>query len=199
MSSVLDALKKSADERKRENNQHYDFLHDPVPVQTSLRLSLSPGFILFFSLTLVATVCAGIWFLKFPRPFSPEQTEESTATDTFFSPSTESPPEITEINNAPGAATPPGKLMATKKKKIKKIKDEVPDLQNLPRAIQNGIISLRFAGHAYSINPEKRIIIINNTILREGDRINSRLRLAEITPAGVILEQDGQKFSIRLE
>jgi len=59
--------------------------------------------------------------------------------------------------------------------------------------------NLQFAGHAYSRNPAKRMIIINNSILREGDRINSQLRLMEITPDGVILEQDGQKFNVNLE
>jgi hypothetical protein len=69
-----------------------------------------------------------------------------------------------------------------------------PDLKNLSVNTKDLLPELHFAGHTYSIDPKKRMIIINNNILREGEKIDNNLQLIEITWNGVVLEFKGRKF-----
>ena len=48
--------------------------------------------------------------------------------------------------------------------------------------------------HVYSATPERRFVIINSRKMREGDRSREGLLLEEITPDGVTLEFQGQRF-----
>ncbi len=43
------------------------------------------------------------------------------------------------------------------------------------------------------------MIIINGNILREGDRVNDSIRLIEITWTGVILDRNGNQFTVEIE
>jgi general secretion pathway protein B len=70
----------------------------------------------------------------------------------------------------------------------------LPDMKNLPVVTQDALPKLHFAGHTYSTDPKKRMIIINNNILREGQKIDKNLQLIEITRNGVVLEFNGRKF-----
>jgi len=76
---------------------------------------------------------------------------------------------------------------------------EIPDIKSLPLSIQTAIPDLNFAGHTYSDNPDKRMIIINDSILREGDKLNNTIRLVEITWTGVILDYNGEQFSVNID
>jgi len=75
---------------------------------------------------------------------------------------------------------------------------ETPGIEILPESMRSAIPELNFAGHTYSETPSKRMIIINNKILREGERIDSNLILVTITWTGVILDYNGQKFKVEV-
>ncbi len=70
----------------------------------------------------------------------------------------------------------------------------LPLYAELSPSLQNAIPELHFAGHTYSNDPAKRMIIVNNNILREGEKIDQDMRLVKITWEGVILEFKGRKF-----
>ena len=73
----------------------------------------------------------------------------------------------------------------------------LPYLQDLPPQVRAEIPKLQFAGHAYALVPSQRMIIINGTIMREGDRIDGMTRLTEITLEGVIIDRNGVRFQMK--
>lgn len=76
--------------------------------------------------------------------------------------------------------------------------DAVP-LDKLPQSLQAMIPNLKFAGHAYSDNPSRRMIIVNNSILKEGQSIDKATRLLEITWNGVIIEFEGKRILVETD
>ncbi|KJS03208.1 MAG: hypothetical protein VR65_03025 [Desulfobulbaceae bacterium BRH_c16a] len=74
---------------------------------------------------------------------------------------------------------------------------ELPYLHDLPPQIQTNIPKMQFAGHAYAHAPSKRMIIINGKIMREGDRLDTGTRLAEITWEGAIIDNNGVRFQVK--
>lgn len=74
---------------------------------------------------------------------------------------------------------------------------ELPYLQDLPPQVQAQIPKMQFAGHAYAHAPSKRMIIINGKIMREGDRLDTGTRLAEITWEGAIIDNNGVRFQVK--
>ncbi len=80
---------------------------------------------------------------------------------------------------------------------VEKLKSIVPYQQDLPPEVQEKLPELRFAGHAYSVDPAKRMIIINGKIMKEGDRVDALTRLAEITWEGVIIDSKGVRFRVK--
>lgn len=214
MSYVLNALKKSAKKRRHDKNHRYDFIHDPLPRPRSHGLSAPWKKNMFVVLLIIISISLGTWLYFSVQPaVTPQKTVQTTPRVSTV--------KLSELTISPLSWTdkdaPPQKPQQSSPQKIQ---DRTP-LSNEPASLnhkaqpqqanENPIAAkqpvvtkekfpnLQFAGHAYSTNPAKRMIIINNSILREGDRINSQLRLMEITPDGVILEQDGQKFNVNLE
>lgn len=54
--------------------------------------------------------------------------------------------------------------------------------------------SLRLDVHVYSERPAERMVFINNKKYVEGQQVEDRLRLEEITPEGAVLSADGQRI-----
>ncbi len=76
------------------------------------------------------------------------------------------------------------------------LSDTIPLLKDLPAELQKEIPELKFSGHAFSTDPGRRMIIVNNQILREGDSIDSITTLKEITWEGAIVDFGGILFRI---
>lgn len=73
---------------------------------------------------------------------------------------------------------------------------ELPYLHELPLDIQERFPKIQYAGHTYSASPKDRMIILNNSILREGGRVEDDLHLEEITEDGIILNYQGLRFQM---
>lgn len=69
--------------------------------------------------------------------------------------------------------------------------------KDLPVEVQNGLPQLVFAGHTYADDPGRRMIIVNNNILREGDSIDANTKLLHIIWEGVVLDYKGMVFKQR--
>ena len=70
----------------------------------------------------------------------------------------------------------------------------VISLAELPLALQQELPPMTISVHAYSGNPRDRMVGINNRMLREGDNVAPGLKLEQITPEGIILGYKGYNF-----
>jgi general secretion pathway protein B len=95
------------------------------------------------------------------------------------------PPEATTVIESPPPVA------------VEQPKSIVPYLQDLPPHVQEELPKLQFAGHAFAVDPAKRMIIINGKIMKEGDRIDALTRLSEITWEGVIIDSKGLRFRVK--
>ncbi len=67
----------------------------------------------------------------------------------------------------------------------------------LPDPVQKEIPPMTFSFHVYSDNPERRTIIINSHRVKEGGVVSAGLVLEEVTKEGVILNwQDQYRFTM---
>ncbi len=78
----------------------------------------------------------------------------------------------------------------------------IPSTSNLPRAdelaIQGGP-ELRLELHVYSTRPAERMVFINSRQYREGDTTPEGARIEQITPDGVIMSMNGNRFLLSRE
>ncbi len=74
----------------------------------------------------------------------------------------------------------------------------IPLLDELPSHVKTEVPDLSFAGHVYGDDARKRLIIINNRIVREGDMVSNELFLEQIRPDGVVLRHKTVVFRVQL-
>jgi general secretion pathway protein B len=67
-------------------------------------------------------------------------------------------------------------------------------MDELPLPIQREIPAMTVQLHAYSSNPNERLVYINSIRLREGGSLVLGLRLEQITPDGMIFSYKGYRF-----
>lgn len=63
----------------------------------------------------------------------------------------------------------------------------IPHQRQLTYDLQSAVPKLNVSVHVYSTTPSSRLVRINNKIYREGDVIDSELKLEEITQDGLIM------------
>ena len=71
----------------------------------------------------------------------------------------------------------------------------VMTMSELPLSIQQEMPAMSVSIHAYSGQPQNRLVGINDRMLHEGDYVASGLRLEQITPDGMIFTYRGYRFS----
>jgi general secretion pathway protein B len=64
----------------------------------------------------------------------------------------------------------------------------------LPAPVQQELPALTISVHAYSGKPADRLVGINNRLLHEGEYVADGLKLEQITPDGMILGYKGYRF-----
>ena len=72
--------------------------------------------------------------------------------------------------------------------------DGIPHQRQLDYDLQSRLPAMDVSVHMYSATPSSRLVRINNTIYREGDLIDSELKLEEITQDGLILSIRDTRF-----
>ncbi|BCL61756.1 hypothetical protein DGMP_24490 [Desulfomarina profundi] len=201
MSYILNALKKSAAKRQHDEKHSYDFIRDPLPISLPFDFSEFGRPVFLSCLILILSISFGTWFYKSSSPEQKEQVEQGHQETANMTPrvSTVKLSKLTITSLAWKGKTPTDPLEKPPQKIAQILPHQIPDRAELPVTTKDTFPQLHFAGHAWSTVPSKRMIIINNAILREGDRIDPQLRLMEITRRGVILEQGEKKFRIELE
>ncbi len=67
-------------------------------------------------------------------------------------------------------------------------------MKDLPLSIRAELPAMKFTVHAWSADPERRLVGIDGRILREGDTVAPGLKLEEITRGGMIFDFKGYRF-----
>jgi len=165
MSYILDALKKSEQERQGTSGPSVHTIHSKAPKSTNNHAAI-------IALCTFCLACLGaggyFYYVSLQAP-NTQQLDEQEAQGSKQ-----------PIANAVQAQA---QLVPTKIEAPK----EVVEFWQLPDPIQSEIPSLTFSFHVYSESAEKRTIIINKIRLKEGGKPLPDLLLKEITKEGVIL------------
>lgn len=202
MSYILDALKKSDQERQQGTSPNLYSEHGSIPpdmvfspFKRHRTFWLIPGGVLIILATL------GIFLFQYRSQPTKKESVEITET-TPLSDEVKAPPprvlvkekiqvlqpiEANEVSSAPP--------MVFEKEASQ---SSLPFLDELSANLRSEIPILKFAGHTYSENPYQRMIIINGKILREGDMIDSNTRLMEINWEGVTIDFRGTRFQVKI-
>ena len=70
----------------------------------------------------------------------------------------------------------------------------IPHQRQLAYDLQDALPDLNISVHVYSAAPSSRLVRINNTVYREGDRVDSELKLEKITQDGLIMSIRDNRF-----
>ncbi len=73
---------------------------------------------------------------------------------------------------------------------------QLPRYSDLSRDMRERMSPLAMSMHFYNSEPNRRLVRINDQLLREGDWVSRDLELVEITPNGVILDFLGTAFEL---
>lgn len=216
MSYILDALRKSEQQRQREIAPvaRLGQVAEPAPKRSRLSLNLILALLL-----LIAGIAIGWlrpWQTSTPtmqdrakkpqlappitaappesaRLPAPHIAETAVASPRIMEeparPHAESKPEIKPSAKPPALPSDHGNLQAAAPEQ------HVLNLDELPVSVQREIPQLTLAMHSYSNNPNDSIVMINNQLLRDGAVIAPGLRLERITPYGIVIDYKGYRIS----
>lgn len=201
MSYLLDALRKSDEERKRHQQQsahtRVSFSAEGPPVRKG---KLYFGLMLTSFMAVIALTLAAGWWWSHNQTSGPvtaagnsEQTSPAPLPDARSTiPAVISPPPGEQVMDTPVSQQPPPPLSDTAPI------DEIPYLADLSAETRSALPEMQFSGHVYSPSPELRLIMINESVVREGEAVNSDLFLDEITAEGLVLRYRQTRFKVQL-
>ena len=225
MSYILDALKKSAQERQQGTAPHLYSVHTSAPPgrnSSPLRHRgiwfIFGGVLLFFACLVILlfldrqSVPPSATALVSDRAAHPELLAEKTAQEVV----SQAAKQATEQPAAKNDGSVPQVIIKENNIVLRSvpIKDKpissprgvtaddapssLPQLKDLSPDIRAEIPEMKFAGHTFSEDPAQRMIIVNGQILREGATIAPSTHLSEITWEGVIIDFKGTRFLLRI-
>jgi general secretion pathway protein B len=206
MSYILDALKKSDQERQQNNGPGLQTIQRPHRLDKR-RFGFLPVIITSFCCCLL--FAASFWFYFYYQDPRLATVPTATIAATTIGPATIDPAtETTALDtttidvpsSASAAEKNPSDSVAVIKPSTATTATPTPVVEfwQLPDPVQKAIPPLTFSFHVYSDNPERRTIIINKRRVKEGDTIESDLVLEEISQQGVVLQWQGQRFYINV-
>lgn len=188
MSLILEALKKSEQQRQREKAPNLQSIHQPIT--TAEKKSSKPLWLLIALIVICNVAFFGYWYFRELRVVVPvaqvakDAVVESVAnSETPAAPVTqqgaESVPQ-SEFTQITPRGSQPQTMPAEPAQRIEEINE-------LPDSVRNNLPAMTFSFHVYSESPEQRTIIINDRRMREGDEVSAGLKLQNITQDGVVL------------
>ncbi len=202
MSYILDALKKSDQQRQRGATPTLPSTQATVaaPKQSSS---------VIYGVLAAVLLCAGVaigwlhpWQAEQPAPAveplaarpAISNTNQTVLVPRPVQPAMTGKPE--QMLSAPNLA-PATQAIAIKEPANPATVDQgqkAPNLSDLPLAIQQEIPDMRVQLHSYSNKSVNSIVSINSRMMKEGESLAPGLRLEQITPDGVILSYKGYRF-----
>ena len=216
MSYILEALKKSKEERQDEEIPHLHIVHGGPAYKSRLKISRRTGLLLAGSLVILAV--GGFFFFSQQEELKQTSMQNQRIrvgqieirNDFFERPEND---VVIQDSSVASSGLPDPEIVKivrthSKKELLVSVADSPPEpkgqyqgiqfRRDLSHDIQKDLPEFVLAGHTYADDPSQRIIIINNTILREGDSINGDTKLLNIIWEGVVLEYRGIVFKQRV-
>ncbi len=216
MSYILEALKKSDKERQREEIPDLQADHSSFHGKRQRRNA--PLLVLLGAVVLVSgSFAALVWYPFFAAPVPQLRGDSKVAPAPL--------PVVQQLESAPPAIVDqpleplteevgaPAEETVTEELGSEIAMTAVPEvvsssfgldavdisfLEELPAEVRHEIPALSFAGHVYAGDADKRLIIINNRIVREGDLISDGLSLEQIGSDSVVLRYQTALFRVQL-
>ncbi len=212
MSIILDALRKSENERQRGT----------PPGLAEARYAATPGrrslwIPIVFAVLLANLVLMSVWWYQSTADQPPPQVSvplralpnEPERMPTATAVQTRPPPAIRSLDQEAATPRPPPVNRAAAQARNRPAErpapvdntpaEELPDLTQLTLSGDIVLPPMHIDLHVYSTNPDSRLVFINSARYREGDRLEEGPVIAAITPAGVILEHQGRRFTLPKE
>ncbi len=194
MSYILEALKKSEQERQQGNVPGLQTL--PPVLMDSVEPSRWP-YVVIGVLTLSLVFVLG-WI----RPWAPQDKPAEIQGIPIAQEEVKKAPANTaarasvSITEPVTARTPP--VIAQRPVPIEPSLslESVPFLRDMPSLVQQAIPDMEFAGHVYTSNPEQRSVIINGRSMAEGEIVVEGLSVEQITTKGVVFSYRDQLFQM---
>lgn len=210
MSYILDALKKSDQERKRGDVPNLQTVHIPFTAEQRVPWVLY-GLISVLLLALILVVGMITFGKKSDAEFA-QYAEKREIKEQVIERSrvVSAKPikQLEEVINKEELAVEAAYELSKKQSEKKRHENEVsrqfvnpvvdmsdiPFFHELPGYLQESIPHMDFAGHVYSTKPASRSIIINNNALSEGGSVMQGLNVEQITVNGVIFRYKDELF-----
>jgi len=218
MSYILDALKKSEQERGHGNIPDVQTVHSSSLNYRSEKTTYWPYVLIA---AVILNLLAIIYFIVDKKPAEDVTVATQQASVTAHTPiENRVAPDATEETESPVTGGD-NKIIAIKKTEVetttvpeKKIQPlattknintstekqviisgtDILEFHELPEAIKQELPAIIVSAHVYSTNPVQRSIVINNNFLEEGEYVLDGLILYEITPNGAIFNYQGTLF-----
>lgn len=205
MSYILDALRKSEERRKHKQRVQAPLETARIGSRSNRANKRRIGGLILTGCMLLAIILLGAgWWWASPDYIEVNDASENAATDTAIPkdiPATamNQSGEIVVAANGSSSDAPIVKSPVAKPDEEQSPpSDEIIDLTDFPTDVQTRISDMKYSGHVYSPTPSLRMIMIDNVVVREGDRIAADLILAEITENGLIMQLDSTRFHMDL-
>jgi general secretion pathway protein B len=209
MSYILDALRKSEQERQRGKVPD---IHGMPSESDATRQKKSPWPYIVLALVIMNAVILAIFWKQFTsstdteshvaEPESVLSTPQALVPPVAVKP-TPIPEPAQQAVLTPSRAPAPAPAPVPVSKPAPVQPQEplpsvgyMPQLEELPAGERQGIPDMTFSSHMYSSIPKYRSIIINGKRLKEGQFFNDQLQVREITDSGVIMSRGGTLFEV---
>ncbi len=191
MSYILDALNKADSARKQQQPKQATA---PLPApQPKANQSWLWGGLALLGIIIVVTLW---WLNQEQKNIRKLFTAQPTPT---IHPAKTKPIEPVISEHAPTVvpATMPTHTAAQNTTTIEPQPQAIPHISDLDAATREQLPPITIAAHVYSEDAKKRMVIINNRVLHEGDTIADGLTLKSIDDQGVTLALDGAPFTMK--
>lgn len=215
MSLILDALKKSEQERRRERGPDLQTIHQAAPVAAHVQVGKWSWLLLLIAINVAAF--GGWWWYQQrsavvgankmvankdvanknvaaeditaqSAPASMPDAKSSMENNGAPALAERDEPQFTRMEPRPAASAQP-RIEANAA--IEEFTELAPD-------VRSALPAMTFSFHVYSTDPLNRTIIINNQRLREGSEVSAGVVLQAITEDGVILTMDHHRIHINV-
>lgn len=224
MSYILDALKKSEQERGHGNIPDVQTVHSSSLSYRNEKKAYWPYILIT---AVVLNLVAIIYFIT--NKEGPGEIEAATQAVNISTPASAENSAVANTSETIEASEKPATILVSDSKTNTEIKEKVvatatinPDKKiqptaskessitespsvntnavileyyELPESIKQDLPSITVSAHIYSTNPMQRSIVINNSFLEESDYVLDGLILIEITPNGAIFNYQGTMFN----
>lgn len=123
-----------------------------------------------------------------PQPLA-QPADATAASPLVLPPPAAAPPPMV---NTPAAIAPPTAVASLPSPPS--ASSGVPLIYEMPLGTRQTLPPLKMSMHVYAPDPARRVVILDGARFVQGDAVAGELRVAEITPDGVVLELGGQRF-----